>query len=661
MPTQLQFSNAEIASLATELAIDLSSAEKIAVLKASVSCDIQAGPGCGKTTILTAKLALLAKKWRWSDRGILVLSHTNVARREIESRLGQSKSLAQLLGYPHFIGTFQTFVNQFLALPYLRQEGIEITAIDNDKFVARSLASFSKREFSKAQYALKDRAEGLDSIIGGLRFDGAQLRVTNPAAGNKKFPGPDSATGQQLKLLKERLAQDGYFRFDDMYAYAEACLSHKKYLLPIIQHRFPWVFIDELQDTDESQDRILETLFSVNGCVMQKFGDKNQAIFNFDAASITAPELFGRRPSLPLSETHRFGDDIARFASPLTVVSPQILKATVARSKRKHTVFVFDQSSIHRVVPAFADLVLSEVPESSRRKNGVCVVGGRKNIKEPKEENFPEAIGDYWKDFKSDLSRKAQVPDSFYGFVIEARALANKDNSFSEAVIGIAGGVLEAVRRATPDHQKPLIKTRTELKDFLKAGDSYQEFKKLMWEFLRIDTDLSENNWNIKMARLVVLLKAIMPDANNSRCRIFLAWNTESSAQLKPAVVIDSEADNILIHLGATGQVSLRFDSIHGVKGETHAATLVLETFTKTHDLKSLLPILTGAQKTNSLKVTAIAHCKKLFVGVTRPTDLVCLAIFAEHIDEKNIGLLVDAGWHVEHLACPFKGPEISG
>ncbi len=407
MPTQLKFNDAEITSLAIELAIDLSSAEKIAVLKVSASCDVQAGPGCGKTTILTAKLALLAKNWCWSDRGVLVLSHTNVARREIESRLCQSKSLAQLLGYPHFIGTFQTFVDQFLALPYLRQEGIEITAIDNDKFMARSMASFSKPEFSTAQYALKDRAEGLETIIGGLRFDGAQLCVTNPAAGNKRFPGPESATGQQLKRLKERLAQDGYFSFDDMYAYAEACLVQRKYLLSIIRHRFPWVFVDELQDTNESQDRILETLFSADGCVMQKFGDKNQAIFNFDTASITSPELFGRHPNLPLSETHRFGADIARFASPLTVVAPQTLKATVVCNKKKHTIFVFNRDSIQRVVTAFADLVLSEVPESSRLKNGVCVIGGRKNIKEPKEKNFPEAIGDYWKGYQSDLSRKA--------------------------------------------------------------------------------------------------------------------------------------------------------------------------------------------------------------------------------------------------------------
>lgn len=652
MPTQLKFSDDEIASLATELAIDLSSAEKVAVLKASTSCDIQAGPGCGKTTILTAKLALLAKKWRWSDQGVLVLSHTNVARREIESRLGQSKSLAQLLGYPHFIGTFQAFVDQFLALPYLRQKGVEITAIDDDKFSARALATFANGPYWNARAVMRRRKEPLKDVVGKLRFEGAELRVKHPSEGNSKFPGPTSKAGNEFSNLKRRLSKDGYFRFEDMYALAEASLIQHKYLLSIIRHRFPWVFVDELQDTNESQDRILETLFSADGCVMQKFGDKNQSIFNFEAASITAPQLFGRRPSLPLSETHRFGDIIASFASPLTAVEPQTIKAAVEGEKRKHTVFLFDRDSIQRVVPAFADLVLSEVPESNRLKLGVCVVGGRKNLKEPKERNFPEAIGDYWKGFKSDLNRKAQTPDSLYGFVIDARASVSKDNSFANAAMGIACGVLEAVRRATPDKQKPLIKSRTDLMDFLIADGSYLEFRKLMWDFLRSDSDVSENSWSGKIEILLALLKKIMPNAKAPRVREFLAWSGNSESEIKEDVANETEAENIFHHRGVAGEIRLRFDSIHGVKGETHAATLIVETFfSKTWDMKSLLPVITQTRNVLSLNDTEKGHCKKLFVGITRPTDLICLAIFSEHVSEKDIELLEKIGWHVERLA----------
>src|SRR5687768_12001414 len=51
------------------------------------SADIAACPGSGKTTILVAKLAVLARKWSSKHRGICVLSHTNVARNEIANRL----------------------------------------------------------------------------------------------------------------------------------------------------------------------------------------------------------------------------------------------------------------------------------------------------------------------------------------------------------------------------------------------------------------------------------------------------------------------------------------------------------------------------------------------------------------------------------------------
>ncbi len=65
--------------------------EHINVIKCIESKDVQAFPGSGKTTALVAKLAILAKKWPASFQGICVLSHTNVAREEIEKRLGATE------------------------------------------------------------------------------------------------------------------------------------------------------------------------------------------------------------------------------------------------------------------------------------------------------------------------------------------------------------------------------------------------------------------------------------------------------------------------------------------------------------------------------------------------------------------------------------------
>lgn len=83
-------------------------------------------------TLLVAKLAILAKKWNEEGRGICVLSHTNVAREEIQERLGTSDIGKKLLSYPHFIGTFQSFIDTFISIPILRSCGIPVNIVDTE-------------------------------------------------------------------------------------------------------------------------------------------------------------------------------------------------------------------------------------------------------------------------------------------------------------------------------------------------------------------------------------------------------------------------------------------------------------------------------------------------------------------------------------------------
>jgi len=60
-------------------------------------------------------------------------------------------------------------------------------------------------------------------------------------------------------------------------------------------------------------------------------------------------------------------------------------------------------------------------------------------------------------------------------------------------------------------------------------------------------------------------------------------------------------------YLHRVGDVSLpiRYDSIHAVKGQTHAATMVVETFARPHDLKELLPVLTATQHASQMRDSA--------------------------------------------------------
>ena len=114
------------------MGLDGFDAPRRAFLKRRTTVDVSACPGSGKTTLIVAKLAILAGKWPHRTRGICVLSHTNVAREQIEHRLGSSVAGQRLLSYPHFIDTIHGFVNRFLALPWLLSNGYPSPTIDDD-------------------------------------------------------------------------------------------------------------------------------------------------------------------------------------------------------------------------------------------------------------------------------------------------------------------------------------------------------------------------------------------------------------------------------------------------------------------------------------------------------------------------------------------------
>ena len=71
-----------------------------------------------------------------------VISHTNAARTEVEDQLAGHAHASRFLAYPHFIGTVTAFINQFIALPYLRGLGCAVRQIDDDAFRAEALRRY---------------------------------------------------------------------------------------------------------------------------------------------------------------------------------------------------------------------------------------------------------------------------------------------------------------------------------------------------------------------------------------------------------------------------------------------------------------------------------------------------------------------------------------
>ncbi|MCK4819572.1 UvrD-helicase domain-containing protein, partial [bacterium] len=261
---------ADIANIAVNEQLILDD-DRVSVLDAIRSIDVQACPGSGKTTLIATKLILLAKIWPFQHQGVCVLSHTNVAKDEIIDRLKRSNTIeAQcLLNYPHFIGTIQEFVNRFLALPFIRSNGVRDIIIDNDEYVkmAEKLLGLVRFVWFRGTLnGLGDRDAQAAFLRGTFRFisqDGEAIYINKRPRAWQQEVNYQRAI-RDLGTLKQYLDERGFFLFRDMYFLAQTACSRNPELRQSLSKRFPYVFLDEMQDTQKFQDELLNEIFPLD-------------------------------------------------------------------------------------------------------------------------------------------------------------------------------------------------------------------------------------------------------------------------------------------------------------------------------------------------------------------------------------------------------------
>lgn len=264
----LPITDALLSELGEELGgCDFTSQSQREFLAERSTCDVQAAPGNGKTTLLTAKLALLSRNWTSRQQGVCVISHTNAARTEVEDLLARHPTAARLMSYPHFTGTVTAFINQYLALPYLRGLGWSVRQIDDDAFKAaawRRYPSFNALNWLANDQKFKLK-KSLEDWIALLDLDPAfdDTSVTPKSLSVQRRKGQwkaDTDVGKALASLKASMVRDGLYRYADMTALAWRALADTPDLADRLRTRFPLVVLDEAQDTSGEQLRLLEHL-----------------------------------------------------------------------------------------------------------------------------------------------------------------------------------------------------------------------------------------------------------------------------------------------------------------------------------------------------------------------------------------------------------------
>lgn len=610
------------------------------VLKSLESIDVAACPGSGKTTLLVAKLAILGEKWRYATRGICVLSHTNVARNEIETKLGHTTAGRRLLSYPHYIGTIHGFVNEFMSLPWLRSRGYPVKIINTEICLKRRWNALS----SSARSALKINEHG-PSV---LTIKTPDFGVGRIRWGKNSSLGENTKTYSGIREVCRASVSGGYFCHDEMFVWAGELMDQLPGAIAVIRDRFPLLFIDEAQDNSEEQSKILHRIFidGSNPVLRQRFGDENQAIFD----SMNSKEAHTDKFPIPsitkyLPNSHRFGQDIAALADPLGLKAyptgligegpkKKLLSSEVETAP--HTLFLFDNSNTTKVLDAYGRLLVKTFSDQSLREGIFVAVGQVHHDKG--DQHKPHYVGHYWPKYDAELSSPDPRPATFVQYVLAGIAQAKMRGESFPAVEKIAEGILRlAALAGGPTVLRPRQHFHRRIVELLRSSNTTSSrYDEVIDKFVVNREAPSKEMWNDQRRTIVLKIAETISSAPLSGPEVdsFLAWPEEPNLPPSP-VEAESSRTNIYEFSEVGKKVSIRVGSIHSVKGQTHSATLILETFYYKHNLEALAPWFLGSRSGGvGTDAKQQSRLKLHYVAMTRPTHLLCLAMKASTFKE---------------------------
>lgn len=642
------------------------------ILRSNDGFDVQACPGSGKTTLLVAKLAILGAKWPHARRGICVLSHTNVARKEIESKLAGTAVGHRLLAYPHFVGTIHGFVNEFLALPLLRSEGYNVRLIDDESHgeFCRGLL-YSVGAYAKARLYLEKKEEhSPERTIRALRYEGRDLTLGS-AAGSLPC-GAKSDSGRILDRIKREAVSKGFWRFDDMFAWAERLLAKHANVAEFARWRFPAVFLDEAQDTSELQGILLNRIFPASACdFRQRFGDSNQAIYDSgQLAATTDPFPANGYRSLPNSQ--RFGANIAAKVHSLAPdppspslagegPRPNLLPNAPDPAAIPHTIFLFAPNSAQQVLPAFGSLLLQTFADGVLRCDEFLARAiGRVGRSEAPDKKVPRHLSDYWEAYEPRAAKLVPRPQHLTDYVHIAQRRRAATIDCAESVEMVVKGICDLIEIVRPAAIPQSRQRARCLWEGLRIDESsFVSLRRLLWEWCIESTPIVEPSWTNKVAELRRALGPIIGTQWNADADAFCRWSVEYVVQTSGQDAEGHPGPNRYRFRQDGRYVDIDVGTIHSAKGQTHTATLVVESHFKKHDMEDLLKWICGENcgADSTPGTERMERMRLVYTAVTRPSHLLCLAMRADAIKQGgaeavNRQKLENLGWNVEYLGA---------
>ena len=299
----------------------LNNEQKIAVDAIEGPVMVIAGPGTGKTQILSARIGKILLETDTQPENILCLTYTDAGT------LAMRKRLMNFIGpdaYKVHIHTFHSFCNDVIQnnLSYFDKNNLDpLSDLEKSAFLKKLIDGFKKdnslkryrgdiyfdagRIFSVFQVMKKEgfspdfMQQKIDTYVESLPLREEYIykkKTKNANAGDLKQAAIDEET-EKMNRLKAAVAAYPVFQqimdkeerydFDDMILWVLRAFKNNENLLRKYQEQYLYVLVDEYQDTSGTQNNLVQLLISYwDAPNVFVVGDDDQSIYRFQGANV---------------------------------------------------------------------------------------------------------------------------------------------------------------------------------------------------------------------------------------------------------------------------------------------------------------------------------------------------------------------------------------
>ncbi|HKM15708.1 MAG TPA: DNA helicase Rep [Marinospirillum sp.] len=279
---------------------------------------VLAGAGSGKTSVITSKIAYLIRSRGMAAKNICALTFTNKAAREMRERVNKMLSREEAKGLT--VSTFHS-----LGLDIIRKEvkylgyksGFSLFDTEDTKALMRDL-------MHKDSEADTDTINQVQYLISNWKND----LIEPEKAVNLESDNPKSQLAAQVyEQYNRHLRAYNAVDFDDLIRLPVLLFQQQPQVLEKWQHKMQYLLVDEYQDTNISQYRLVKLLTSLRK-TFTVVGDDDQSIYSWRGAKPEnlnqLSEDFTNLKIIKLEQNYRSTGRILKAANQLIANNPHI-------------------------------------------------------------------------------------------------------------------------------------------------------------------------------------------------------------------------------------------------------------------------------------------------------------------------------------------------